>query len=74
MRIRYQMLNQESVAECDLTDKEANKRFNELKKNQRCVWVELVGEDDHNYMEIIKSFDQPADVIKVQRVFEELFK
>lgn len=74
MRVRYQMLNQESVAECDLTDKEANKRFNELKKNQRCLWVELVGEDDHNYMEIVKSFDQPQDVIKVQRVFDELFK
>jgi hypothetical protein len=48
------------VAECDLTPKQANKRYNELKTNARCGWVELVAEeeDEGEHMEILQQHDQ----------------
>ena len=63
MRVRYEMFKggmaQGSQAECDLTPKQARKRFDELKNNLKCGWVELVAEEDEEggYMEIIDSHD-----------------
>lgn len=59
MRIRYQMVgNNWYTAECDLSDRKAKNRFKELKEHGLCEWVELVGEDDDNYMEILESYDK----------------
>lgn len=59
MRVRYEMYeNGVGVgyqAICDLSTGKANKLFDELSRNGCCGWVELVGEDDENYMEVIKS-------------------
>ena len=59
MRVRYEMYRNGVgtgwVAECDLTERQARKRFNELKRDGVCGWVELVGEDDDDYMEILDS-------------------
>ena len=64
MRVRYEMykngLGIGSVAECDLTPKQANKRYDELSTNAHCGWVELVAEeeDEGEYMAILKQHDQ----------------
>lgn len=74
MRVRYQMAGQQSyTAECDLTNKEAKKKFEALKKNALCEWAELVGEEDENYMEILKYFDHTEMARKVYKVKRELF-
>lgn len=58
MRVRYQMAGQNTwSAECDLSEKKARKRFEELKTNALCEWAELVGEEDDNYMDVIEDFD-----------------
>lgn len=58
MRIRYQMAGAGSyVAECDLSEKEAKKRFESLKRDALCEWGELIGEEDENYMEVLEDFD-----------------
>ncbi len=63
MRIRFEKYTKGhgsgSVAECDLTEKQARGRFEELKHDALCGWAELVAEDDHEggYMNIIASFD-----------------
>ena len=64
MRVRYEMykrgLGAGCIAECDLTQKKAHKRYEELKSNAKCGWVELVAEDDDEggYMNIIESYEQ----------------
>ena len=69
MRVRYQMAGAASyTAECDLTEKQARKRFDELKADALCEWVELVGEDDENYMDIIDSFEH----IKLARIMKSI--
>lgn len=61
MRVRFEMYEMGQgtgdQCECDLSDKQAKRKFKELSKNDRCGWAELVGEDDDNYMKIIDSFD-----------------
>lgn len=58
MRVRYQLAGEEAyTAECDLTEKAARKRYEECKKNPFCLWAELVGEEDDNYMDVIESFE-----------------
>lgn len=67
MRVRYEMAGDSScTAECDLTEKQARKRFEELKKNALCKWAELVGEDDDDYMEVLEDFDHTklANIMK----------
>ena len=41
------------------TEKKARKRFNELKSNLKCGWVDLVAEEEEEggYMNIIDSYD-----------------
>lgn len=59
MRIRYQKVGMASYhAECDLPDRQAHKRFNELKEDGLCEWVELVGEDEEDYMEVLDCYDK----------------
>jgi hypothetical protein len=50
----------ETVAECDLTPKQARKRFEDLKTNAKCGWCELVAEEDEEggYMEVIESHEK----------------
>lgn len=74
MRVRYQKINQTACAECDLTEKKARKRISDLKQDSRCLWAELVGEDDDNYMEILDQFDQDKEVIRAQKMLEEICK
>lgn len=57
MRVRYQMAGHSSCAECDLSEKKARARYEELKTNVLCEWAELVGEDDEDYMEVLEDFD-----------------
>lgn len=61
MRVRFEMYDHGQgtgvQCECDLTKRQAKRKFKELSKNGRCAWAELVGEDEDNYMEIIDSFD-----------------
>lgn len=49
-----------SFAECDLTERKARKRFEELKQDARCGWAELVAEDEDEggYMEVIDEHEQ----------------
>lgn len=64
MRVRHEMYEggrgTGCVAECDLSPKQARKRFYELKTIAKCGWCELVAEDDAEgeYMEIIDSHEQ----------------
>ena len=74
MRVRYQKINQSTQAECDLTEKQAKRIFSDLKQDSLCLWAELVGEDEDNYMEILDQFDQDKEVIKAQRMLEEICK
>ncbi len=63
MRVRFEMFKRGTAqgwqAECDLTKKQAQKRFDELKNNLKCGWAELVAEDEDEggYMEVMDSFD-----------------
>lgn len=75
MRVRYQLYKQSIThwsAECDLTEKQARKRFEELKLSDTCLWAELVGEDDDNYMDILDSFDHTEEVTRIQYANELL--
>ncbi|MCQ2270995.1 MAG: hypothetical protein MJZ52_07205 [Bacteroidales bacterium] len=77
MRIRYEMFENGhgtgDCVECDLSDKQAKRKFKDLSKNARCGWAELVGEDDDNYMEIIDEFDH-IDIAQTITSFDVLFK
>lgn len=69
MRVRYQLCGQTWYStECDLTEKKAKRRFEELKETGLCEWAELVGEDEDNYMEILDSFDH----IKLARMIKSI--
>lgn len=69
MRVRYQMAGTSTwAAECDLTEKQARKRYEELKTNALCEWGELVGEEDDDYMEILEDFDH----IKLARMMKSI--
>lgn len=58
MRVRYSIFGNDSYsAECDLPEKQARNQFESLKRNPRCLWAELVGEDDGNYMQVLDAFD-----------------
>lgn len=63
MRVRFEMYKNGqpagAVAECDLTPKKARERFEKLKTNAKCGWVELVAEEDDEggYMEVIDQYD-----------------
>ena len=62
MRVRYQMVNQSGwSAECDLPLKKAKQRYNELKENGWCMWCELIGEEEENYMDVLESFDKSKE-------------
>lgn len=84
MRVRYQMCGELYRADCDLTPKQARKRFDELKNERYCEWAELVVEDDYDdddmYMEIIDEFDNndARDLYKadmeMKKIVAELFK
>lgn len=73
MRIRYQYVGMDYVAECDLTEKQARKRFKELKEAGTCMWVELVGEDDGNYMEILDSYDKTRTALAIASAMRSIF-
>ena len=69
MRVRYQYAGQTGwSAECDLSEKKARKRFEELKRDGFCKWVELVGEDDDNYMEILDSYDKTRTALMIASI------
>lgn len=68
MRVRFQFVGHAAQAECDLTEKKARRRFEELKEAGLCEWAELVGEDEDNYMEILDSFDH----IKLARMLASI--
>ena len=65
MRVRYQMVGQDSHARCDMTSKAARKFYDELSHKGFCEWAELVGEDDDDYMDVLDSFDH----VKIARMF-----
>lgn len=62
MRVRYELFNKgygTIMAECDLSTKQAQTRYDNLKGNALCGWVELVAEDDceGGYMETLKKHE-----------------
>lgn len=63
MRVRFEMYKDGKpagvVAECDLAPKKARERFEDLKTNAKCGWVELVAEEEEEggYMEVIDEYD-----------------
>ena len=59
---------------CDLTDKEAKDLYDKLHKNALCKWAELVGEDDDNYMQVLKSFDQTRLANTTYELFGNLIR
>lgn len=80
MRIRYELYRNGqgtgNIVECDLTKRQAKKKFKELKNDVRCGWAELVGEEDDNYMDILDSFDHVSTARELTRLadaFAELF-
>lgn len=72
MRVRYQYIDQDVHAECDLSDRQAKKRFLQLKADGLCEWVELVGEDEENYMDILDAHDKTKEAILMAKVLKEL--
>lgn len=58
MRVKYQFVGQSYQVHCDLSEKKARKLFEQLKQNGLCEWVELIGEEEDNYMEIIDQYDK----------------
>lgn len=74
MRVRFEMYKNGqpagAVAECDLAPKKARERFEELKTNAKCGWVELVAEEEEEggYMEIIDSHDN----VRLARIISTL--
>ena len=58
MRVRFEMYENGYgtgyQCKCDLTQKKANKIFNELKQNAKCGWVELIDKD----MNIVAEHEQ----------------
>lgn len=75
MRVRYQYAGGSSyIAECDLTEKKARKRFKELKQNAICEWVELVAEDEWEgeYMEVIACDDKTETARKIYVIMKEM--
>lgn len=68
MRVRWQRAGEASQAQCDMTEKAARKKFEELKTDALCEWAELVGEDDDNYMEVLEDFDH----IRLARIIDSL--
>lgn len=64
MRVRYEMYKngqgKHYQAECDLTEAKARKRFEELKQDGKCGWVELVAEDEEEggYMNVIEQYEK----------------
>lgn len=73
MRVRYKLYNCEVRAVCDLTEKQARKKFSELKQSGRCLWVEIIGEEEHDYMQVIDAYDAPEEQVKIQSIYDELF-
>ena len=70
MRVRYEIAGRFGYeAKCDLTERQARKLFNELKKDGLCEWAELVGEDDDNYMEIIDQYDNIRNARRMKKMF-----
>lgn len=70
MRVRYQMIGEQVVAECDLTEKKARSLFNDLKTKALCEWGELVAEEEEEggYMEVLEDFDN----IRLSRVIKSI--
>lgn len=74
MRIRFEIykegLGTGAVAECDLTEKQAKARFNQLKENAKCGWIELVAEDadEGGYMNVIDSHEK----IRLAQIMSQL--
>lgn len=74
MRVRYQLAGSGEVAVCDLSDKAAIKLYADMKRNGECMWGELVGEDDDNYMEVLDSFERIKEAQKLHQMLRSLFK
>lgn len=55
-----------------MTERKARNRFEKLKTDALCMWGELVGEDDHNYMDVLESFDKTREALMFERVCKEL--
>lgn len=74
MRVRYQMVGEAEVAKCDLSEKKARKLFSELCKDGKCMWGELVGEDDDNYMDVIESFERIKEAQRLDQMLKSIVK
>ena len=73
MRVRYQMYKSgfplAIECKCDMTNKQAEKFYKDLSENVRCGWAEMVGEDDDNYMDVIKSFYHEKTAVFLTQMF-----
>ena len=74
MRVRYQMAGEAEVVLCDLSNREAKKKYLELQCNGECEWAELVGEDEDDYMEILESFDHIESAKRMHKILQEMRK
>ena len=71
MRVRYEMAEEGSyTAECDLSNANARKLYEGVKRNGECMWGELVGEDEENYMDVLEQFDRTEEAIRVHKILE----
>lgn len=75
MRIRYKMANEPTDrAICDLTDSTAKRKYKEICKNGFCEWAELVGEEDHNYMDVLEQYDNSKTARMIYSIMNSMFK
>lgn len=74
MRVRYQLAGSGEVAVCDLSDKDAIKLYADMKRNGECMWGELVGEDDDNYMDVIESFERIKEAQRLDQMLKSIVK
>lgn len=71
MRVRYQMAGDGSYrAECDLSEDKARKLYETVKRNGECMWAELVGEEEENYMDILEQYDNTEQAMRLHAILE----
>lgn len=71
MRVRYEMAGESSYrAECDLSDAKARRLYEDVKRNGECMWGELAGEDEENYMDVLEQFDRTEEAMRLHAILE----
>ena len=72
MRVRYQMVDGSPMSRCDLTEPDARRLYKNLFSNGLCMWAELVGEEEDNYMDVLESFDHEVLARSMEKSISEI--